>query len=347
MHGVLSRLLETPVLRRLGRLTWGHAIGRLTRGSLRIPQNACPPPPPSPPWLTLSRPSAPADATTTHPDRRDAAPGQTLTGSLRISRTHAPRPRRCHRDPSRPPGCSPPAEPGRVVARFANTRPPPPPMPPRPIPTAGMQPLADPGRVVAHFANTRPPLRRCHRDASRPPGRSPWQTLAGSLRISRKHGRRPADATATHPDRRDAAPGGPWQGRCAFYENTPAAPADAAATHPDRRDAAPGRAWQDRCAFREHTPAAPADATATHPDRRDAAPGRPSQGRCAFREKHAHRHKPAATHHGQPPSRPPVAAGPIAEDAQSRQRRLTARSAILPFRALTTSNKNRNRKKRK
>jgi hypothetical protein len=107
---------------------------------------------------------------------------------------------------------------------FRENTPAAPPMPPRPIRAAGTQPLVDSCRVVAHFAKTAPAA--------------------------------PADATATRPDRRDAAPGRPSQGRCAFCENPPAAPADATATHCDRRDTAPGGPWQGRCAFRENPPAA-------------------------------------------------------------------------------------------
>jgi hypothetical protein len=114
---------------------------------------------------------------------RGHAPGRITRGSLRISRKHA-RHRRPHRH-------------GRPRAGH-----PPPPMPLRPIPTAGMQPRAGPRRVVAHFAKKRPPpptrtmadpepairsRRRCHRGPSGPPGRSPWQALAGSLRVSQKH----------------------------------------------------------------------------------------------------------------------------------------------------------------
>ena len=221
------------------------------------------------------------------------SPWRTLAGLLRISRKPVGRPGRCHRDPSGPPGRSPwladPAGLLRVSRKYAHrlrrchrdpSGPPgrSPPMPPRPVRTAGTQPLADPRRVVAHFAKTHPPPRRCHRDPSRPSGCSPWRTLA----------------------RRDAAPGGPWQGRCAFRENPSAAPADAIATHPDRRVAATGGPSQGRCAFRENPPAAPADAAATHPDRRDASSGKPSQGRCAFS-----RNTPAATN---PP--PPIMASP-------------------------------------
>ncbi len=61
------------------------------------------------------------------------------------------------------------------------------------------------------------------------------------------------------------------EGRCAFRENTPATLADATPTHPDRRDAAPGRPSQGRFAFRDNR----AHRRQPAPTRHNQPPSRP------------------------------------------------------------------------
>ena len=162
-----------------GALGRGHALGRLTRGSLRISRKYARHRRPHRHGRPRAGHPPPADATATHPDRRDAAPRRPSQGRCAFrektptaSNPHHGRPRAGHPLPSS--------------------------MPPRPIPTAGTQPLAGSRRVVARFAKIRPP----------PPPSPPWPTpsrpsappmpprpiptagtrpRAGSLRVSRKN----------------------------------------------------------------------------------------------------------------------------------------------------------------
>ncbi len=164
----------------------------------------------------------PADATATNPDRRDAALGRPSQGCCTFRESRARGPRRCHRHPSRPPGCGPwqtlagSLRISRTHARRARPhhrgRPraghPPPSMPPGPIPTVGPQPLADPRRVVAHFAKTRPP------PPPMPPRRIPtagMQPLADPGRVVAhfaKHARR---RCRCHRDPSRSSGCSPWQ----------------------------------------------------------------------------------------------------------------------------------------
>ncbi len=197
----------------------GHALGHLVRGLLRISRKRVPPPPPS-----ASRPGPPSPITDTLAPAWGGKPcPQALDPRFvaHFAKTPPAAPVSAATRPDRPDAA--PVEPQRGRCAFRENTPAAPPMPPRPIRAAGTQPLVDSCRVVAHFAKTAPAA--------------------------------PADATATRPDRRDAAPGRPSQGRCAFCENPPAAPADATATHGARRETAPGGPWLGRCHFRENPPA--------------------------------------------------------------------------------------------
>ena len=60
-------------------------------------------------WQRTASPTTyarPAPGRRTRPERSQRQASAPAGGSLRISRKHARRPRRCHPDPSRPPGCS-------------------------------------------------------------------------------------------------------------------------------------------------------------------------------------------------------------------------------------------------